>query len=37
MARRVGNDELAARRSEIPIGDIDGNALFALGPQPVGE
>ena len=37
VARRVGEDELAPRRREVAIRDVDGDALFALGPQPVGE
>ena len=37
VAGRVGDDELAARRGEVAIGDVDGNALLALGAQAVGE
>jgi hypothetical protein len=37
VARRIGDDELAARRGEITVGDVDGDALLALGFQPVGE
>ena len=37
VARRVRNDELAARRGEVAIGNIDGDALLALGAQAVGE
>ena len=37
VARRVGDDEGAARRRHIAIGDVDGDALFALGLQPVDE
>jgi hypothetical protein len=33
----VGDDELAARRREVAIGDVDGDALLALGAQAVGE
>src|SRR5205823_11125843 len=34
---RVGDDELAARRGEVAIGDVDGDALLTLGAQAVGE
>ena len=37
MAGRVGDDELALRRREEAIGDIDGDALLALGLQPVDQ
>ena len=37
VARRVGDDELAPRRGEVAIGDVDGDALLALGAQAVGE
>ena len=37
VARRVGDDELASRRGEVAVGDVDGDALLAFGPQPVGE
>ena len=37
MAGRVGDDEFAPRRGEVAVGDIDGNALLALGFQAVGE
>ena len=37
VARRVGEDELAARGREVAIRHVDRDALFALGPQPVGE
>ena len=33
----VGDDELALRRREVAVGDVDGDALLALGPQAVGE
>ena len=33
----VGDDELALRRGEVAVGHVDGDALLALGPQPVGE
>ena len=31
VARRVGEDELAPRRGEVAVGDVDGDALLALG------
>jgi hypothetical protein len=34
VARRIGQDELAARGREIPVGDVDRDAPFALRPQP---
>ena len=34
---RVGDDELAARRREVAVRDVDGDALLALGAQAVGE
>ena len=37
MAGRVGDDELARRRREEAIGDVDGDALLALGLQPVDQ
>jgi len=37
VAGRVGDDELAARRGEIAIGDGERDALLALGFQPVGQ
>jgi len=37
VAGCVRDDELAARRGEIAIGDVDGDALLALGAQAVGE
>ena len=33
-ARRVGNDELALRRGEIPVRDIDRDSLLAFGFKP---
>ena len=33
----VGEDELATRRREVAIGDVNGDALLALGLQAVGE
>ena len=35
MARRVGDDEFALVGGEEAIGDVDGDALLALGFQPV--
>ncbi len=37
VARRIGNDELALGGGEVTIGDINGNALFALRLQAVGK
>ncbi len=37
MPRGVRDDELPLGRREIAVGDIDGDALLALGPQAVGE
>jgi|GEM_PF-7087745 len=37
LAGSVRDDELAAGRSEVPIRDVDGNALFPLGPETIGE
>ena len=37
VARGVGNDEFAAGRGEVAVGHVDGDALFALGAEPVGE
>ncbi len=28
---RVGDDDLASRRREVAVGDVDGDALFPLG------
>ncbi len=33
----VGDDEPAFRRREVAVGDVDRDALLALGPEPVGE
>ncbi len=33
----VGDDELAPRRGEVPVGHVDRDALLALGAQAVGE
>ncbi|SBT10469.1 conserved hypothetical protein [Candidatus Propionivibrio aalborgensis] len=37
VPRRVGNDVLARAGSEVTIGDVDGDALFALGLKSVGQ
>ena len=37
VAWRVGDDELALRCREVAISDVDGDALLALGLEPVGE
>ena len=37
VAGRVGDDELALGGLEVAVGDVDGDALLALGPQAVGE
>ena len=37
VAGRVGDDERAPRRRDIAIGDIDRDALFALGLEPIDE
>ncbi len=37
VAGRVGEDELAPRRREVPIGHVDRDALLALGSQTVGK
>src|SRR5699024_4863708 len=37
MAGAVGEDERAAVGGEVAVGDVDGDALFAFGPQTVGE
>jgi hypothetical protein len=33
----VGDDEAPARGGEVAVGDVDRDALLALGAQPVGE
>ena len=33
----VGDDELAVRGGGVAVGHVDGDALFALGPQAVGD
>ena len=35
MTRRISDDEMAARCREITIGDVDGDALLALGLETV--
>jgi hypothetical protein len=35
VARGVGDDEPPPRRLEVPVRDVDRDALLALGPQPV--
>ena len=37
VAGRVGDDEFAQRRREIPVGDVDRDALLALGAEAVGQ
>jgi hypothetical protein len=37
VAGCVGDDERAARRGEEPVGDIDGDALLALGLEAVDQ
>ena len=37
VARRVGEDEAPPRRREVAVGDVDGDALLALGAQAVGQ
>ena len=37
VTRAVGDDELAMGRGGVAIGHVDGDALFALGPQAVGD
>ena len=37
VAGRVGDDEGAPRGREIAIGDVDGDALLALGLEPVDQ
>ena len=34
---RIGDDELAPGRGEVAVGDVDGDALLALGAEAVGE
>ncbi len=37
VPRGVGDDELATRRGEVAVGNVDRDALLALGPKPVGH
>ena len=37
VAGAVGDDEVAVRRREVAVGDVDRDALLALGAQAVGE
>ena len=37
VAGGVGDDELAVRRLEVPVRDVDRDSLLALGPQAVGQ
>jgi hypothetical protein len=37
VAGRVGDDVLARAGREVAVGDVDGDALLALGLQAVGE
>ena len=37
MARGVRDDELAARRGEVTVSDIDGDALLTFGAEAVGQ
>ncbi len=37
VTRGVGEDEAALRGREVPVGDVDGDALFAFGAQTVDE
>ena len=37
VAGRVGDDELAGRRREVAVRDVDRDALLALGAKAVGE
>jgi hypothetical protein len=37
VAGRVGDDERPCRGGEVAVGDIDRDALLALGAQPVGQ
>src|SRR5690606_18745798 len=37
VPRRVGDDELAPRRREVAVGDVDRDPLLALGAQAVGQ
>jgi hypothetical protein len=37
VAGGVGQDERPPRRGEVAVGDVDGDALLALGAQAVGQ
>ena len=37
MTRRVGDDEFAPRGAEVAVGNVNGDALLALGAQAVGQ
>ncbi len=37
VAGGVGNDEPPARRGEVAVGDVNGDALLAFGAEAVGE
>ena len=37
VPRTIGDDEVASRGVEVAVGHVDGDALFALGVQAIGE
>jgi hypothetical protein len=37
VARRIGDDVLARAGREVAVGDVYGDALFALGLQAIGK
>jgi hypothetical protein len=37
VAGRVGDDEAPPRGGEVPVGDVDGDALLALGGEAVDQ
>ena len=37
VSRRVGHDELAGLGREEPVGDVDGDALFAFGGEAIDQ
>ncbi len=37
VSRGVGNDEFPLGSGEVAVGNVDGDALFPLGPQAVGD
>jgi len=37
VAGSIGNDELAVRGGEVAVGDINGDALFTLTSEAIGE